>query len=103
MGFRVQGLRFRVSVFKVSGFGSRVSGFGFRVSGFGFRVSSVRNTAFPSVPGCGLRAKGLGCGVDRAALRPRRRKLRSHPERLVPDGLAHPGVVRPVQGSGFRV
>ena len=51
MGFRVQGVGFRVwgLGFRVQGVGFRVWGFGFRVSGLGFRVSVL-----------GCRASGLG-------------------------------------------
>ena len=45
----LQGSRFRILVFRISGFRFRVSGFEFRASGFGFRVL-----------GCELRVSGSG-------------------------------------------
>jgi len=43
MGSKVQGSRFKVGRFQVSGFRFQVSGFRFQVSGFRFQVSGFRD------------------------------------------------------------
>ena len=56
-GVEVPGLVFRVSRFRVAGFGFQVSGFGFRVSSLGFRALGFR---FRGLPPCAAAAGGVG-------------------------------------------